>query len=57
MNSYPGDNSIIIIDNTRIHYDTNLISLLEGLECHIFFLPPYSPNYNSIETAFLIIKS
>ena len=57
MNSYPGNNSVIIMDNARIHYDADFISLLEGLECHVIFLLPYSPDYNPIETAFSIIKS
>jgi transposase len=57
MNPYPGNNSVIIMDNARIHYDDDLISLLEGLGYHVIFLPPYSPDYNPIETAFSIIKS
>jgi transposase len=57
MNPYPGSNSVIIMDNARIHYDYDLISLLEGLGCRVLFLPPYSPDYNPIETAFSIIKS
>ena len=31
MNPYPGDNSIIVMDNARIHHDYELIVLLEGL--------------------------
>src|SRR5213080_4707603 len=57
MNAYPGDNSVIVMDNARIHHDNELIELLEGLECRVVFLPPYSPDYNPIETAFSIIKS
>jgi len=57
MNPYPGDNSVLIMDNARIHHDANLISLLEGLGCHVVFLSPYSPNYNPIEIAFSSIKS
>ena len=57
MNVYPGDNSIIVMDNARIHHDNKLIELLEGLGCCIIFLPPYSPDFNLIETAFLTIKS
>ncbi|PKB98454.1 hypothetical protein RhiirA5_262809, partial [Rhizophagus irregularis] len=37
MNSYPGNNSVIIMDNARIHHDADLISLLEGLGCHVIF--------------------
>src|ERR1051325_7629046 len=57
MNFYSGNNSVIIMDNARIHYDADLISLLEGLGCHVIFLPPYSPDFNPIETAFSTIKS
>src|ERR1700722_17687091 len=57
MNPYPGDNSVLIMDNARIHDAPNLISLLEGLGCHVVFLPPYSPDYNPIEIAFSSIKS
>ena len=56
MNPYPGDNSVIVMDNARIHHDNELITLLEGLGCRIVFLPPYSPDFNPIETAFLTIK-
>ena len=56
MNPYPGDNSVIIMDNVRIHYDPNLILLLKGLDCHVVFLPPYSSDYNPIEIAFSVIK-
>ena len=57
MNPYSGDNSVIIIDNAKIHHDNELIALIEGLGCRIVFLPPYSPDYNPIETAFSTIKS
>ena len=56
MNPYPEDNSVIIMDNARIHHDSDLILLLEELGCHVVFLPPYSPDYNPIETAFSVIK-
>ena len=57
MNPYPGNNSVIVMDNARIHHNNKLVSLLEGLGCHVVFLPPYSPDYNPIETAFSTIKS
>jgi hypothetical protein len=56
MNPYPGDNSVIVMDNARIHHDNELIELLEGLGCRVIFLPPYSPDFNPIETAFSTIK-
>jgi transposase len=57
MNPYPGDNSVIIMDNARIHHDNDLVELIEGLGCRVVFLPPYSPDYNPIEMAFSTIKS
>jgi transposase len=57
MNPYPGDNSVIVMDNARIHHDNELRILLEGLGCRVIFLPPYSPDYNPIEIAFSTIKS
>ena len=57
MNAYPGDNSIIVMDNARIHYDNELIELLKGLGCCVVFFPPYSSDFNPIKTAFSIIKS
>ena len=56
MNPYPGDNSIIVMDNARIHHDDELIALLKELGCHVVFLPPYSPDYNPIEKSFSTIK-
>ena len=44
MNPYPGKNSVIILDNAKIHHDENLIEILEELGCHVVFLPPYSPD-------------
>ncbi|GBC09430.1 hypothetical protein RclHR1_08860003 [Rhizophagus clarus] len=57
INPYPNNNSIIIMNNARIHHDKELIALLKGLGCYVVFLPPYSPDYNPIETAFSTIKS
>jgi len=57
MNQYPEDNSVIVMDNVRIHHDEELVTLLEGLGCRVVFLPPYSPDFNPIETAFSSVKS
>ena len=37
MNPYSEDNSIIIMDNARIHHNPDLILLLEGLDYHVIF--------------------
>jgi transposase len=56
MNPYPGKHSVIIMDNAHIHHDAELIETIEALGCKVIFLPPYSPDYNPIETAFSTVK-
>lgn len=57
MNPYPGSNSVIVLDNAKIHHDEGLIEYLQAFGIHVKFLPPYSPDLNPIETAFSVIKS
>lgn len=57
MNPYPGKNSVIIMDNARIHHNEDLIKSIEEFGCRVLYLPPYSPDLNPIETAFSALKS
>ncbi|CAG8652773.1 13392_t:CDS:1, partial [Racocetra fulgida] len=57
MNPFPGKNNIIVLDNAKIHQNEIFVNIVEELGCHVIFLPPYSPDYNPIKTAFSIIKS
>ena len=57
MNPYPQKNSVLVMDNATIHHNEELIKIIESVGCRIIFLPPYSPNYNSIELVFSVIKS
>ena len=57
MAPYPEKNSVIIMDNARIHHDEELVRLVESLGRQVEFLPPYSPDFNPIETAFSSIKA
>ncbi|GBB99685.1 hypothetical protein RclHR1_00360034 [Rhizophagus clarus] len=43
MNPYPGDNSVIVMDNAKIHHDNELVVLLEELGCRVVFLPLTPP--------------
>lgn len=56
MNPYPGKNSVLVLDNARIHHNSEWIDLVEGLGGRVEFLPPYSPDFNPIELAFRQIK-
>ena len=57
MNPYPGKNSVLIMDNARIHHNEDLVKSIEESGCRILYLPPYSPDLNPIETAFSALKS
>ena len=57
MNPYPGKNSVIILDNAKIHHNRELVEMIKELGCRVEFLPAYSPDFNPIETAFSTIKS
>src|SRR3954464_2099299 len=50
-------NSILVMDNVRIHHNEQIISIVEKFSGKVLFLPPYSPDFNPIELAFSVIKS
>jgi transposase len=43
----PGD--IFLLDNLNVHKSARVVSLLESVGAHVWFLPPYSPDLNPIE--------
>lgn len=54
---FPLMNSIVIMDNAKIHHGYGVVHLLERLGVLVFYLPPYSPNFNPIEELFSKNKS
>ncbi len=57
MNPYPAKHSVLVMDNACIHYNNDLITVVEEISGKILYLPPYSPDFNSIEMAFSALKS
>ena len=57
MNPYPGKNSVLVMDNAKIHHNEELINVIKGVGCRVLFLSPYSPDFNPIELAFSTVKS
>jgi len=43
----PGD--VVVLDNATFHKSEKTRKLIEGVECRLIFLPPYSPDLNPIE--------
>ena len=57
MNPFPGEKSILVMDNCAIH-DKQALYLLGRLHhFEVLFLPPYSPIYNPIENLFGTYKT
>ena len=56
MNFYLIEQSILVLDNTRIYHDNDLIEYVEAFGGHVEFLP-LIPDFNPIETCFSVIKS
>jgi transposase len=58
MLPYDGLNptSIVVMDNCSIHHVSEVQCLLEDAGIVVIYLPPYSPDFNPIETAFSYVK-
>ena len=56
MNPFPNKNSVLVIDNAKIHHDKEMINLIERISCKVLFLPPYSSDYNLIKIVFSTLK-
>jgi hypothetical protein len=56
-NEYPGNNSIIIMDNVSIHCNPRITQAVEAKGCQVRYLPPYSPDFNPIELSFSVLKA
>ena len=57
MHSFPGPNSVAIMDNCSIHHVQEVQELAKQLGIVLLYLPPYSPDYNPIEESFSYVKN
>ena len=48
---------VVILDNLSSHKGERVRQLIEGRDCSLLFLPPYSPDFSPIEEAFSKIKA
>ena len=53
MNAFSEKNSVIIMDNVRIHHDEALVESVEEIGEKVVYLPPYSPDFNPIDCFFI----
>lgn len=57
MNRYPAPNSVLIMDNARVHHGGRILELCRAAGILVLYLPAYSPDMNPIENAFHCTKS
>ena len=51
-----GPGQMVIMDNLSAHKGGRVKEIIEGIGCHLVYLPPYSPDFNPIEQAFSKVK-
>lgn len=57
MNPFPGPNSILVMDNASWHHDPEILRLAHKHGVLLWYLPPYSPEFNPIEAFFSDLKA
>jgi transposase len=57
MSPFPGPNSVITMDNARVHIGGRMQELCDARGVLLKYLPSYSPDMNPIEKVFLVMKS
>lgn len=48
---------IVVMDNLRTHKVKGVCELVESVEAHVLYLPPYSPDFNPAEQMWSKIKA
>jgi transposase len=57
MTPYPGPRSVLVMDNASVHHTPELRQMCEEAGVVLLYLPPYSPDFNPIETSFSALKA
>jgi len=48
---------IVVMDNLAVHHHPAIRIAIEACGAHLYYLPPYSPEFNPIENAFAKLKA
>ena len=47
---------IVVMDHLRAHHGAEICEMIEAVGASIKFLPPYSPDFNPIESCWSLVK-
>ena len=56
LNPFPGPNSVLVLDNNATHRNP-LLQIIRRTGALVAHTPPYTPQYNPIESAFNVAKA
>ena len=48
---------IVVMDNLSVHKRSGVLEAIEAVGCAVWFLPPYSPDLNPIESMWSKVKA
>lgn len=51
------EDDVVVLDNLAPHKDPRVKTAIESVNAHVWYLPPYSPDYNPIEMMWSKIKN
>ncbi len=57
MNAFPGKNSVLVVDNARVHKHDSFKQICAAKDIMLLYLPPYCPFWNPTELVFSQVKS
>ena len=57
MRPFPNPNSVLVLDNAKVHQALEIVVLCQRFGVRVLFLPPYSYDLSPIELAFHQAKS
>lgn len=57
MNPFPRPRSVLILNNTKVYYSNDLITIYKEAGIRLEYLLPYSSDFNAIEKSFSALKA
>ncbi|KAI7963471.1 hypothetical protein MJO29_003898 [Puccinia striiformis f. sp. tritici] len=56
MSPYPGQKSVFVMDNARMHHGRRVCEIYEANQVGLIYLSPYLPGFDPIKKVFSVLK-